>query len=253
MECWPLNRFNSSISSRLSIWASRRSRFCSDNCSWRSNWSRWDCSSLVIAWSISQRRDSTNPFNSWILLLSESAWTSCLWISVPTSARICSVCLSRRILILSFSTSRLDFRFWHELSSYTGLPVLVCAKKGLSLQQTLFTRVISLSQVRWFFSLLHEQWWRERFSDSLIVEFRIARVRILRVYVAGFILEDRCRSLRVVEVVEVVGLITCERVVYRHGAILLIVRECSGFMPRRFRPHGSWWAGQRTGRQWVRK
>ena len=33
-----------------------------------------------------------------------------------------------------------------------------------------------------------------------------------------------------VEVVEEVGLITCERVVYRHGAILLIVREWSGFI-----------------------
>ena len=31
----------------------------------------------------------------------------------------------------------------------------------------------------------------------------------------------------------------CERVVYRHGAILLIVRECSGLFPRRFRPRGS--------------
>ena len=39
-----------------------------------------------------------------------------------------------------------------------------------------------------------------------------------------------------------------ERVVYRHGAILSIVRECNGFIPRRFRPHGSWWAGQRTSR-----
>ena len=31
----------------------------------------------------------------------------------------------------------------------------------------------------------------------------------------------------------------CERVVYRNGALLLIVRECSGLIPRRFRPHGS--------------
>ena len=55
-------------------------------------------------------------------------------------------------------------------------------------------RVISFSPVRWFFSLLNEQWWTERFSDNLIVEFRIARVRGLRFYVAGFILEDHCRS-----------------------------------------------------------
>ena len=114
-------------------------------------------------------------------------------------------------------------------------------------------RVISLSQVRCFFSLLSDQWWRERFSDELIVEFRIARVRRFRVYVDGFILEDRCRSLWVVEVVEEVGLVTCEGVKNRHGAILLIVRGCSGLIPRRFRPHDRWWARQRTGRQWERK
>ena len=56
-------------------------------------------------------------------------------------------------------------------------------------------RVMSLSQVRWLFSLLNEQWRRKRFSDNLIVEFRIARERRLRIYVAGFILEDQCRSL----------------------------------------------------------
>ena len=44
------------------------------------------------------------------------------------------------------------------------------------------------------------------------------------VYVARFILEDHCRSLWVVEVVEELGLKTCERVVHRHGAILLIVK-----------------------------
>ena len=55
---------------------------------------------------------------------SPTAW-GCFWISVLTSPRICSFCLSRRILILSLSMLRPDFRFWHELGSYTGLPVLV--------------------------------------------------------------------------------------------------------------------------------
>ena len=36
----PWNRFNSSISLRLFSWTSRRSQFCSNNCSWRSCWSR---------------------------------------------------------------------------------------------------------------------------------------------------------------------------------------------------------------------
>ena len=106
---WTL--FNSSISWRLLIRASRRSRICSDSCSRRSCWSCRDCSSLAIVWSISLRWESIIPVNSWILLLSESAWNSCFWISALKSARICSFCLSRRILILSFSLSRLDFRF----------------------------------------------------------------------------------------------------------------------------------------------
>ena len=40
----PWNRFNSSISLRLFSWASRRSQFFSNNCSWRSCWSRRSCS-----------------------------------------------------------------------------------------------------------------------------------------------------------------------------------------------------------------
>ena len=76
------------------------------------------------------------------------------------------------------------------------------------------------------------------------MEFRIARVRQFSVYVAGFRLEDRCRSLWVVEVVELFGHVTCERVVYRHGAILLILRVRFGFNARRSR----WSSEQRTGR-----
>ena len=49
-------------------------------------------------------------------------------------------------------------------------------------------------------------------------------MRRFRVYVDGFILEDRYISLWEVEVVELLGLITCERVVCRHRAILLILR-----------------------------
>ena len=41
----PWNRFNSSISLRLFSWASRRSRFCSNDATWRSCWSRRSCSS----------------------------------------------------------------------------------------------------------------------------------------------------------------------------------------------------------------
>ena len=210
---------------------SRRARFCSDSSSWSSNWSRLDWSHPAKVWSISVRWESIIPINSWILLLSHSAWSLCFWISDLTSARICS--------FLSFKENpdSLVFQvaFWFSVFE-TNLnlvrtrvsPYLYVWKKKLSWQQTFFMRVISLSHIRWFFSLLSEQWWRWRFSDELIVEFRIVRERRLRVYVDGFILEERCKSIWVVEVVEVVGLVTCERVVYRHGTILLILRVRRG-------------------------
>ena len=116
------------------IQVSRRSRFCSDLSSWRNNWSLLDCSHREIVWSTSSRWESIIPSNSWILLLSESAWSACFWISDLASARICSWRLSKRILICLFSRSRLDFRIRDkfELGSYTGLPVLVCARKDLA-------------------------------------------------------------------------------------------------------------------------
>ena len=54
----PWNRFNSSISLRLSIWSSRSCRFCFNYCSWISCWSRRNCSSLI-----SSRWDPITPFN----------------------------------------------------------------------------------------------------------------------------------------------------------------------------------------------
>ena len=66
----PWNRFNSSISFRLFSWASRSSRFCSNNCTWRSCWSRRSCSSPWRARLISPRWDPTTSFNFWIFLLS---------------------------------------------------------------------------------------------------------------------------------------------------------------------------------------
>ena len=105
-------------------------------------------------WSIPIRWESTIPVHSWILLLSESAWSSCFWISDLTSARLCSFCPSRRILICSFSRSRLDYRFWNKIGNWFVHRFLrTCScEKGLSRWQTFFMRVICLSEVRWFFS-----------------------------------------------------------------------------------------------------
>ena len=51
----------------------------------------------------------------------------------------------------------------------------------------------------------------ERFPDGLIVDFRVKQVRGHRVFVAGFVREDHFSSLRVVEIVKELELITCER------------------------------------------
>ena len=87
----------------------------------------------------------------------------------------------------------------------------------------------------WFFSLLNEQWWRERLPDGLIVEFRGKQVRGHRV--AGLLLEEDFSSLWVVEVVRDVGLISCGRSEFCQGAKLLVWRSGSGYLLRRC-PHG---------------
>ena len=68
VELW--NRFNSSISLRLFWWASGRSQFCFNNCSWISCWSCRRRSSPCWARWISSFCDSIVSFNFWILLRS---------------------------------------------------------------------------------------------------------------------------------------------------------------------------------------
>ena len=83
-------------------------------------------------------------------------------------------CLSRRILILSFSMSLPDFRFWDELGSKTSLPVLVRVKKDWagkwnSGEDSAFPIISS--------------------SSSVSHEYDVSVS-----HVAGFILTDHCRS-----------------------------------------------------------
>ena len=63
---------------------------------------------------------------------------------------------------------------------------------------------------------------RERFTDGLIVEFRVTQVRVHRVFVAGVLLADDFGCLRVVEVVKELGLMTCGRSELCQGAKLLV-------------------------------
>ena len=52
-------------------------------------------------------------------------------------------------------------------------------------------------------------------------------------FVAGLLLEDDFGSLRVVEVVKELGLITCGRSEFCQGAKVLVWRSGSGYLPRR--------------------
>ena len=109
---------------------------------------------------------------------------------------------------------------------YGSLRSYMTDRQRLTWHQTFFKRVISLSTARWFFSLLNEQWWRERSADGLVTELRVTHVRGHRVAVE----EDF--SLWVVEVVDHVGLITCERGVVGPRARLLIWRSSAVFVDR---------------------
>ena len=82
-------------------------------------------------------------------------------------------------------------------------------RQRLTWQQTFFKGVISLSTARWIFSLPSEQWWRERHADGVVIEFQV--MQIWGPAIAGGILDEDFSGLQDVEVVEDVGLITCER------------------------------------------
>ena len=106
----------------------------------------------------------------------------------------------------------MDFLWRLKLTNQTHQrvsPFLHDDRQRLTWQQTFFQRVISLSTVRWFFSLLSEQWWRKRSADGLVTDLRVMQVRGPRV--AGLLLEENLSGLLVVGLVREVGLITCER------------------------------------------
>ena len=115
-----------------------------------------------------------------ILLLSWSAWNSCLWVSALQISENLPFCRSKRILICSFSESVLGFPLTLELSepnSSTSLSVLTWQTDNDGLGNKLSSRVMSMSTARWFFSLLNEQWWRERSADGVVTNLRVMQVR----------------------------------------------------------------------------
>ena len=100
----PWNRFNSSISLRLLSWASRSSRLCFTNCSWRSCRSRRSCSSPWWARQIS----SFLRLDHFIQLLDPSSVTIGLEL---VFLNLCSF-ISENLLLLSFQKNPDLLSFW---------------------------------------------------------------------------------------------------------------------------------------------
>ena len=79
-----------------------------------------------------EQMEKTVPLITWEIALCQYVCELVLGVNVfdlnlrvkIDSIEICS----RRIMIWSFSIWRFGFRFWHELSSFSGLSVLVCEK-----------------------------------------------------------------------------------------------------------------------------
>ena len=90
-------------------------------------------------------------------------------------------------------------------------------------RQTFFLRVIGSSTARIIFSLLGEQWRRERLTDGDVIVPEVIRGPILD---RGF-LDVGFSSFRDVVVV---GLITCERVVLAKGAKVFISESAQGIL-----------------------
>ena len=133
--------------------------------------------------------------------------------------------LSRRIVVFSFS------ELWHGFSqtfeiceshcSTTGRPVL-SDRRRLTRRETFIMRVINSSKARCIFSLLGEQWCRERHADGIvIIQSHASSSASSRQWIPG------CRFCCLRDVV-VVGLITFEKIVLGKGAKVLIRRSAQG-------------------------
>ena len=140
---------------------------------------------------------------------------------------LCSI-ISEHLLFLSFKMNPDLLIFWVATrilsDAWTEWSKLInrspCSnmtdRQRLTWQYTFFRRVMSLCTARWIFSLLSEQWWRERSADGVVIDLRVMQVR--GPAVAGGFLDDNFSGLRVVEVVEEVGLKPCERIVVGQSA-----------------------------------
>ena len=103
-------------------------------------------------WTQDRDKIPTNlVHNSWILLLSDSAWNPVLLALGSDFKEFALFVFQKRILILATW-----FSFLARTKFVYGSLHTCSGERRLSWQQTFLMRVINLSQVRWFFSLLSE-------------------------------------------------------------------------------------------------
>ena len=238
----PWNHFNFFISFGLLSWASRRSQFCFINCSWRSCWSCRRRSSPWWARQISSFRDSIVSFNFWISTSSvikglEFVFSNlCLTVSedlLPLSVQKNPDLLTFWAVARSFSDV---WNLWVKLFHNGSLRSMT--DRRLIGRQTFVLRVINWCTVRIFFSVLGEQWWRERYADGDVTVLEVIQGPVL----AWGFLDVRFSSLRDVVVI---GLITCERVVLSKSAKVRISWNTQGICPPH-RGRWNWWTGGKT-------
>ena len=217
----PWNRFKSSISLKLT-WASRRSQFCFKSCSWRS------CCSRRSHFRLLDEHDNFLPLETrsfhFIQLLNTSS------VIIGLKFVFSNLCLTVSEILLSLSFQKnpdlLTFlavarnfsntwNLWGKRFHNGSTRSIMTDGRRQTGRQTFFLRVIGSSTTRIIFSLLVEQWWRERLADGDVIVLDVIRGPILD---RGFL--DVVFSS--IQNVVVFWLITCERVVPGKGAKVLV-------------------------------
>ena len=98
---------------------------------------------------------------------------------------MCSLCRSRRIfleLLIFWAATRIFsdvWDYWIKLISNKSPCSDMTDRRRLTGRQTFVMRVISSFTARCIFSLLGEQWWRERHADGVVIEFQACGFRDL--------------------------------------------------------------------------
>ena len=217
----PRNRFNSSISMRLFSWTSRRSKFCFNNCSWRSCWS---CRRRSSPWM-----STINFFFFRLDRFTQLLNTSSLVIGLELVFSNLSLTVSENLLSLSLQESpnlfifrvvSLSFLGARDKWANNGFPRSIMTDwRRQTGRQAFFFRVIGSSSARV----------KERLTDGDVIVVEVIREPLLAKGLLGVFDISLCNEV-------VVGLITCGGVILGQGAMVLS-GSTQGIYPRH---HGRW-------------